>query len=126
QTALKEFFDQEKQFMQGGGGTTGGAAISDQARRDQDVSVVAHEESNKLLISVSPRKRSQVEALVHQLDAPPPQVMIQCLLAEVTLDNTLEFGMEFNLQQLRFSERAHLGNNGVILGPKFDVVGGTD
>src|SRR5262249_8603935 len=98
QAALQDFFQKEEQFLTsagggGGGGGGGGSSISEQTRRDAEVSVVAHEESNKLLISVSPRKRSQVEALVRQLDTPPPQVMIQVLLAEVTLDDNFEMGL---------------------------------
>ena len=36
--------------------------------------------------------------LVNQLDAEKPQVMIQVVLAQITLNSTDEFGMELGLQ----------------------------
>jgi len=61
------------------------------------VSIVAHEETNQVIMSVSPRYRSRVVQLIEQLDMPPPQVMIQVLLAEVTLDKALTWGMDINV-----------------------------
>ncbi|NUQ45235.1 MAG: hypothetical protein HUU22_04280 [Phycisphaerae bacterium] len=121
QTALEQFYQAETQRL--GQGAEG---ISEQFRREEEVSIVPHVESNQLLISVAPRKLSQVETIVRQLDTPPPQVMIQVLLAEVTLDESLEMGLEYSLQQLRFSEGAVAGPNGTVQGGGFDVVGGTD
>ncbi|MBI4581791.1 MAG: hypothetical protein HY718_18995, partial [Planctomycetes bacterium] len=51
---------------------------------------------------------------------------IQVLMAEVTLDDRFELGMEWALQDLLFSERAFVGNNGIIQGDNFDFIGGTD
>jgi general secretion pathway protein D len=64
--------------------------------------------------------------MVYQLDRPEPQVMIQALIAEVALNDTLDLGLEFAAQDLLFSEKAVLGPNGVLKGPDFDFVGGTD
>jgi len=36
----------------------------------------------------------EIEKLVEKLDAQPPSVMIQCLIAQITLTNTNEFGVE--------------------------------
>jgi len=84
------------------------------------------ETSNMLLLSYSPRLESQIVTLINELDRPPPQVMVQVLMAEVTLDDQFEMGMEFALQDLLFSEKAFLGGNGVIRGPGHDFIGGTD
>ncbi|OWY69695.1 hypothetical protein B7486_20190 [cyanobacterium TDX16] len=56
----------------------------------------------------------------------PPQVMIQVMIAEVSLDDRFEMGLEFALQELRFSETAVAGPNGILQSSHFDVVGGTD
>jgi len=44
----------------------------------------------------------------------------------VTLDDRFQMGLEFALQELRFSETAVPGGNGVLQSSHFDVVGGTD
>jgi type II secretory pathway component GspD/PulD (secretin) len=121
QSALQEFFDAETQRLD-----ALGESISPQRRMEQEVSVVAHPESNQLLLSVSPRYKAQVLSLIEQLDQPPPQVMIQVVIAEVTLDDRFEMGLEFALQELRFSETAVAGGNGVLQSSHFDAVGGTD
>jgi general secretion pathway protein D len=93
---------------------------------EQEVSIVPHPESNQLIVSASPRYRHEVLSLIEQLDIPPPQVMIQVMIAEVTLDDRFEMGLEFALQELKFSETAVPGGNGVLQSGHFDVVGGTD
>ncbi len=64
---------------------------------EQEVTVVGDAKSNKLLISASPRYIDAVQAIVSELDAAPPQVMIQVLLAEVTLDDSQTWGMDINV-----------------------------
>ena len=84
------------------------------------------EGSNTLVVSYSPLMESQVVNMINELDRPPAMVMIQVLIAEVTLDNTFELGLEFALQDLVFSENASTGPNGTLQGSGFDVIGGTD
>ena len=121
QAALESYFQAEQARLDRLGDT-----LSPQRRMDQEVSVVSHEASNQLIISASPRYRSDVMSIVEQLDTPPPQVMIQVMIAEVTLDDRFEMGLEFALQELRFSETAVVGGNNVLQSSHFDVVGGTD
>lgn len=121
QTALEQFFQNESQLI-----NDLGDSVSPQQKMDQEVSIVAHEPSNQLIISTSPRYTSRVLSVVEQLDTAPPQVMIDVLIAEVTLDDRFEMGLEFALQQLRFSETAVAGGNGVLQSSHFDVIGGTD
>jgi type II secretion system protein D len=65
---------------------------------EQEVTVVGDEKSNKLIITVSPRYTEKVLELVKELDAAPPQVLIQVLLAEVTLDNSDNWGVDFKVK----------------------------
>lgn len=81
---------------------------------------------SKLLLGVSPRYYEPTMQLIRELDQPEPQVMIRVLIAEVTLGNDVELGMEFAVQDLRFSENAILGPNGIIQGADFDHIVGTD
>ena len=47
--------------------------------------------------------------MIEKLDAEPPQVMIQVLIAEVPLDNMDEFGIELGLQDSVLFDRSLLG-----------------
>jgi len=66
-------------------------------RLEQEVTIVGDEKSNKLVISTSPRYMNTVLAIVSELDTAPPQVMIQVLLAEVTIDSSEQWGMDFSV-----------------------------
>jgi len=121
QTALESYFQAEQQRLD-----RLGDSVSPQRRMEQEVSIVAHEPSNQLIVSASPRFKPQILNIIEQLDLPPPQVMIQVMIAEVTLDDRFQMGLEFALQELRFSETAVPGGNGVLQSSHFDVVGGTD
>jgi type II secretory pathway component GspD/PulD (secretin) len=120
-TALKDYFDAEASRLD-----TLSDTVSPQRRMDQEVNIVAHEESNQLILSVSPRYKNDVLRIIEELDKAPPQVMIQVMIAEVTLDDRFEMGLEFALQELRFSETAVANANGILQSSHFDVVGGTD
>ncbi len=121
QAALDEYFQAEIARMDALSET-----LSPQRRMEQEVSVISHPASNQLILSVSPRYKEQVLSIIEQLDMAPPQVMIQVFIAEVTLDDRFEMGLEFALQELRFSETAVADPNGILQSSHFDVVGGTD
>lgn len=121
QEALDAYFQAEVQRLD-----ALGDVISPQRRMEQEVSIISHPESNQLVISASPRYKQQVVSIIEQLDMAPAQVMIQVMIAEVTLDSRFEMGLEFALQQLRFSETAVADANGILQSSHFDVVGGTD
>lgn len=120
QAALQGYFDSETQIYN----TIEG--VSPHEQLEQEVSVVAHPESNQLIIATSPRLQSEVLRIVEMLDMAPPQVMIEVMIAEVTIDDRFEMGLEFALQELRFSETAVPGPNGILQSSHFDVIGGTD
>lgn len=64
---------------------------------EREVTVQGDEKSNRLLIGVSPRYKETIDKIVAELDSTPPQVMIQVLLAEVTLDASKTWGIDFTV-----------------------------
>jgi type II secretory pathway component GspD/PulD (secretin) len=64
----------------------------------RQVVVVAEPISNKLLISATPQWYNEIMKLIMEMDAEQPQVAIQCLIGEVFLNGSEEFGMEIGLQ----------------------------
>ena len=100
-SALSDYFKEENDLF---GDLDNESAIRRQAERS--VTVLGDEKSNSVLIGVSPRYYSRTMEMLYSIDRPPPQVNIQVLIAEVALDDRLEFGMEFALQDLGFSNNA--------------------
>ena len=86
--------------------STGGAAasafpVAQQATRPR-VSVVADTENNALLISTTAREYERVEQLLKQLDVVPTQVMLEAVIAEVTLNDELKFGLRWFFENGNF------------------------
>jgi type II secretion system protein D len=109
QTAIRSFLDQERQRVTQ---VLGADAVGTAQRMlEQEVAIVAEESSNALLLSANPRYFSEITNLIDDLDQPQPQVLIQVLLAEVSLDATRDLGIEWNLN----------GSIGAA-----DIFGGTD
>jgi type II secretion system protein D len=93
--ALGTFFQQS----QAGGITTVGDQLlgtSVQRQLEQEVSLVGEPNSNTLLVTASPRYFEEVARIIEELDQPQPQVLIQALIAEVTLDDATSLGVEFD------------------------------
>jgi len=67
---------------------------------DQEVAIVAEQANNALLVSASPRYFEQVSDMIEQLDQPQRQVLIQVLLAEVTLDGSFDKGLDWSVNRL--------------------------
>ncbi len=92
---LQAYFSGERELRRS---TLGPQLTGSMARElEQEVTVVGDERSNKLVISASPRYIETVAQIVEELDSAPPQVMIQVLLAEVTLDDSKEFGIDVSI-----------------------------
>ncbi len=113
--SLTAFNDAQQQRLQ-----ELGEDISAIQKMEQEITAIANEDSNTILISYDPRRESEIFDIVRDLDQPPPQVMIEVLIVEVTLDNSLELGVEFAFQDLQFAKAGPSDTT------TFDYVGGTD
>jgi len=113
QTALTNFLTQERTYVTqaltagAGAGTTGGA----QVLLEREVAIVAEPISNTLLLSASPRYFDVIATIIQELDQPPPQVLIQVLLAEVTLNDSTDFGIDWNFTHLFDKNNVRVGTN---------------
>ncbi len=110
--AIRLFLDQERQKMIQALGAD--AAQAAQRMFDQEVAVVAEQTSNTLLLSANRRYFDQIRAIIDELDQAQPQVLIQVLLAEVTLDNDTDLGVEWTY-------KGRSGNNTYGTGTDFGV-----
>lgn len=94
-TTLQDVFRAESSLTRSTLGTQQIGSLERQL--EAEVTVVGDENSNKLLIATSPRFIDKVLKIVDELDATPPQVTIQVLLAEVTLDSEDSWGMDLRV-----------------------------
>src|SRR5207248_9983868 len=70
---------------------TGGGEAEDHIR------ILANRRNNVLLIYATPSEYSIIEKMLRKIDIIPLQVMIEATFAEVTLNDTLNYGTQFYL-----------------------------
>lgn len=78
---------------------------------------VVDPQSNQIIFSGTPSQYDQILPLLRQLDAPPAEVLIEVVVAEVTLNDDTRYGVEFFIDSLGNSEfTGTIGNQGLGLG----------
>ncbi len=94
--ALNTFINQEQERI---ARTLGPDRQGSLVRRlEQEISVVGVPGSSRIILSASPRYMNRVLELIDELDKPPSQVLIQVMLAEVTLDSEQSWGVDLTIQ----------------------------
>ncbi len=99
--SINEFIRSERLIQQATPG-----AVSAYEQIEREVVVVPEMVSNSLIVSAAPEYYKDIMELIEKLDAQPPQVMIQVLIAEVTLNDSEEFGIELGLQDSVLFDRS--------------------
>ena len=102
-TALQTFFTNALAVV-----TSAGQGSGYQNFR-QTVVLAAEPVTNTILISASAEWFPRVLQMIERLDMQPAQVSVQCLIAEVRLTNTEEFGVEVGLQAPILFNRGIIG-----------------
>ena len=80
-----------------------GFSQSHSAQGRMKTSVVADVENNALLISTTAREFKRIERILRQLDILPTQVLLEAVIAEVTLDDELKLGVRWFYENGGFS-----------------------
>lgn len=62
---------------------------------DQDVSIQAHNETNSLVINAPPAIYRNIQQAIDKLDIRRQQVLIEAIIAEVSIDNSKELGVDW-------------------------------
>jgi general secretion pathway protein D len=78
------------------GSSAGQLGLSQSTAKQGDLRIVANNDSNSLLVLATPAEFSVIEAALTRLDAPSRQVLIEASLAEVTLNDELRYGIQWN------------------------------
>ncbi len=100
-TAVNEYLTSKRQVE-----TSAAGLLSAFEQVEREVIVVSEPVSNSLIVSATPKYFDDIARLVEQLDRRPPMAMIQVVIAEVSLGNYDEFGVEMGLQDSILFNRA--------------------
>ncbi len=68
-----------------------------------DVSIIADEIINALIIMATPQDYRTIEAALNKLDILPLQVLIEATIAEVTLGDDLRYGLQYFFEEGKFT-----------------------
>ncbi len=77
----------------GGGGGGGNADVGDNTMR-----IIPNSQNNAVLVYATPQEAGSVEAMLRKVDILPLQVRIDAVIAEVQLNDTLQYGTQFFLK----------------------------
>jgi len=72
-----------------------GAADGILAESRGDVVIIADQDNNSILVMASQQDYRAIEAAIRRLDVAPRQVLIEATIAEVTLSDTLSYGVRW-------------------------------
>lgn len=103
--AINEFLVNQRQLNLAAPGS-----VNPYQQLEQEVIIVPEPVGNRLILSATNRYFDEISQLIQKLDEAPPQVMIQVLIAEVTLNNADEFGIELGIQDSVLFDRSLLGD----------------
>jgi len=86
----------------GGAGPAGGANAPDVLAEGQ-VRFIADEVTNAVIVTTFPRSWTEIENTIKQLDRMARQVLIEVLVAEITLTDDTRLGIDWAVRQGRFN-----------------------
>ncbi len=93
------------------GGLEGGAGADLNAMR-----IIPNEQNNAVVVYATPQEESTVEAMLRKIDILPLQVRIDAVIAEVTLNDALQYGTQFFFKQGDLNQTLSTAASGAVAG----------
>ena len=98
------------------GGIGGEGLVEGQVR------FIADETTNAIIVTTFPRNWAEIEATIRQLDRMPRQVLIEVLVAEITLSDEFRFGVDWALRTpIRAAQQSINPDTPVITSPSTSI-----
>ncbi len=63
----------------------------------EEVSITADKATNSLVITASPQEFKEIEEVIQKLDTMRSQVLVEALIAEVSMEKALQIGVDWRL-----------------------------
>ncbi len=98
-------------------GAAGGSSGTESALPAPPVRIVADAQNNTLVIYATPQVYRMIDESLQRIDVPPVQVLIEATVAEVDLNNELQYGLQyfFHAHENQFIFGA--GSNPILAAP---------
>ncbi len=87
---------------------------------------IADETTNSVIVTTTPRQWADIEPTVRSLDKMPRQVLIEVLVAEITLNEDTQLGMDWALRAGKFSVAQQSITTSTTTGPAITTPSGFD
>jgi general secretion pathway protein D len=84
-------------------GSPAAAAASSDVLAEGQVRFIADEVTNAVIVTTFPRSWTEIENTIRQLDRMPRQVLIEVLVAEITLTDDTRLGLDWAVRSGRFN-----------------------
>jgi general secretion pathway protein D len=104
-TAINNLLDRQRDLNQ-----AAPELITPYQQIEREVLIEPEIVTNSLIVSATPRYYEAIQRIVTELDRRPPMVAIQVLIAEVTLTDDEQFGIEWGLQDSLMFDRSIAAN----------------
>jgi general secretion pathway protein D len=102
-----------------GGGLGTGLGGGGEGLVEGQVRFIADETTNAVIVTTFPRNWAEIEATIRQLDRMPRQVLIEVLVAEITLSDDFRFGIDWALRKpIRAAQQAINPSTPTITSPE--------
>ncbi len=111
-TAINNLLDRQRDLNQ-----AAPELVTPYQQIEREVLIEPEQVTNSLIVSATPRYFDEIVKIVNELDRRPPMVAIQVVIAEVTLTDDEQFGIEWGLQDSLLFDR------GIVGGPRFNWLG---
>ncbi len=102
-----------------------GKKVKSQAILTGEVVIVPDETTNTLLIEATPEDYEKIKRIIKVLDAMPRQVLIEVLIAEISLEKELEHGVEWWLRTKSRGYKAEVSSSFGLAGSRENLLGFT-
>ena len=100
-------------------GQAAGQIFSVNERIEREVFVVPEANTNSLIISAMPKYMTMIRQVIERIDRQQPMIAVEILIAEVTLDDNFDLGMEWGLQDSLLFDR-NSASGGTLSSPAFN------
>jgi len=84
-------------------GSVPSAAMATGAGLSGAVQIIPDEATNTIIVKANPQDYLQIKKIIERIDLVPRQVLIQVMVAEVTLNDSTKYGVEWWLQNEKLS-----------------------
>lgn len=95
------------------------------ANKTNSMRIIANRRSNALMIYATPDEYRMVDAMLAKMDVLPLQVLIEATIAEVTLNDDLQYGTQFYFQGKGINGELSTATSGAITTTAASTLGGT-